>query len=204
MKKELKTQLTKEKIIKAAMAEFGTKGYSGASLNNICSEGISKGLLYHNFENKDALYLACIEHSFRKLTVFLKEENIGADFQRYIDARMRFWRENEQEARLFFETILQPPMHLNERIDKLRHEFDCFNQELYRNLLDEIHLRKDVDRQAALEYFTLMQNMFNAYFSSPAFCGLSFTDAAVIHEQELSRIFDFVLYGIAERKAELC
>lgn len=36
------------------MQEFGSKGYRGASLNTICEAGIPKGLLYHNFKNKDA------------------------------------------------------------------------------------------------------------------------------------------------------
>ena len=58
MKKEEKTGLTKERILLAAMEEFGEKGYAAASLNNICAAGIPKGLLYHNYENKDALYLA--------------------------------------------------------------------------------------------------------------------------------------------------
>jgi TetR/AcrR family transcriptional regulator len=57
MKKEMKTELTKEKILSAAMKEFGAKGYEGASLNHICETGIAKGLLYHNYENKDALFL---------------------------------------------------------------------------------------------------------------------------------------------------
>ena len=59
MKKAEKTELTKKKILHQAMQEFGSKGYRGASLNAICEAGIPKGLLYHNFKNKDALYLAC-------------------------------------------------------------------------------------------------------------------------------------------------
>ena len=64
MKKEEKTELTKERILTAAMEEFGEKGYAAAALNNICAAGIPKGLLYHNYENKDALYLACVKRSF--------------------------------------------------------------------------------------------------------------------------------------------
>ena len=72
MKKEAKTEITKERIMTAAMREFGEKGYFAASLNNICGTGIPKGLLYHNFKNKDALYLACVEKSFSALTAYLK------------------------------------------------------------------------------------------------------------------------------------
>ena len=95
MKQEKKTELTKEKIINAAIEEFGTKGYSGASLNAICNTGISKGLLYHNFENKDAIYLACVKRCFRELTDYLKQQDIGADFQKYMSARICYFSEHK-------------------------------------------------------------------------------------------------------------
>ena len=58
MKKDLKTEITKEKILKAATEEFSLYGFDGATVNQICQKhGISKGLIYHNFENKEELYL---------------------------------------------------------------------------------------------------------------------------------------------------
>lgn len=61
MKQSEKTKRTKEKIMAAAMEEFGTKSYDAASLNTMCIENqISKGLIYHNFKNKDQLYLQCV------------------------------------------------------------------------------------------------------------------------------------------------
>ena len=200
MKKEIKTELTKEKILTAAMEEFGTKGYAGSSLNNICNAGISKGLLYHNYENKDALYLACVDRCFRELTEYLKKAEIGADLSSYAQARLLFFREHEHQARLFFETILQPPVSLKKEICVLREDFDQFNQALYREMLDSIILRPDVTKDDAMQYFTLMQDMFNGYFSSPALCGLSFSDAITVHEEILSKLLDFMLYGIAERR----
>ena len=43
MKKEEKTELTRKRILAAAMKEFGENGYQGASLNRICDIGIPKG-----------------------------------------------------------------------------------------------------------------------------------------------------------------
>lgn len=58
VKKEEKTELTKERIIQAAVQEFGVKGYAASTVGAICSEyGIAKGLIYHNFKGKDDLYL---------------------------------------------------------------------------------------------------------------------------------------------------
>ena len=56
MRKEEKTRRTYERILSAAIAEFGTKSYDSASLTTLCNENqISKGLVYHNFKNKDEL-----------------------------------------------------------------------------------------------------------------------------------------------------
>ena len=187
MKKEEKTGLTKERILLAAMEEFGEKGYAAASLNNICAAGIPKGLLYHNYENKDALYLACVKQSFSILMNCLQEKGGDGGLQEY------------KEARLFFETLLQPPAALSEQITELKKEFDEWNRSLYRRLLSGITLRKGVTQEAAMEYFTLMQSMFNGYFSSPACSGMPFTDIVKAHETKLSVFLDYMLYGMAER-----
>lgn len=200
MKKEEKTKLTKERILTAAIEEFSGKGYSYASLNNICSCGIPKGLLYHNFENKDALYLACMKQCFTSFTAYLTEHSPGPSLHRYMNARLHFFQENEALAKLFFEAILHPPVHLKEQVKELKKEFDELNLVLYKSIIASISLREGVTEKNALEYFDLMQNMFNGYFSSPAYQSMAFHDMMDEHEKNLSRILDFMLYGIAERR----
>ena len=56
MKKEEKTKQTCEKIVHAATIEFGSRSYDAVSLNAICGKyQIAKGLIYHNFKNKDTV-----------------------------------------------------------------------------------------------------------------------------------------------------
>ena len=56
MKKELKTKLTQERIIEAALIEFSQKGYKAFGINELCkNHKISKGILYHNFSGKTEL-----------------------------------------------------------------------------------------------------------------------------------------------------
>ena len=56
MKREEKNQQTRRRIMDSALAEFAEKGYGGSSVNTICAaQGISKGIVYHYFENKDEL-----------------------------------------------------------------------------------------------------------------------------------------------------
>ena len=53
MKREEKSENSKERIIKAALEEFGQNGYVAASTNNMCkNHDISKGLLFHHYKKQ--------------------------------------------------------------------------------------------------------------------------------------------------------
>lgn len=199
MKKEEKTELTKKKILSAAIQEFGTNGYRGASLNAICQVGIPKGLLYHNFKNKDALYLSCVEWCFQSLTECLREAQIGNDLEKYMQVRIKFFREHKMEAHIFFDAVLQPPEKLYPEICMLKKEFDELNRELYREMMSSLQLREDVSYEDAMQYFTMMQEMFNHSFSCQNYGNMSLSDKIEIHERDLPKILDLMLYGIARR-----
>lgn len=200
MKKELKTKITREKILYSAMEEFGEHGYYAAKINNICKDGISKGLLYHNYKDKDQIYLACVKSTFDKIVYYLKKQKIEDDFKKYTSSRLKFFDENKYEARLFFESIIQPPRELIKEIEFIKKEFNEFNEEIIENILESITLREDVSKNEAKEYFKLMQNMFNGYFSSPAYSDRDISDIILEHEQKLSSMLNYMLYGIAEKR----
>lgn len=57
-----RSEETKTKIMDAAIKLFSTRGFSAASVDDICEEaGISKGAFYHHFESKQALFVALLD-----------------------------------------------------------------------------------------------------------------------------------------------
>lgn len=199
MKQSERTKLTKEKIITAATTEFGTYGYEASSLNNICSKyDIAKGLIYHNFNDKDTLYLACISRCFSAVIAYLKEQKTVVDLETYMSLRYRFFLEHPLYARIFFEAILQPPAKLKEKINEQRWEFDELNRQIYRSLLQKLTLRRGVSEAQAFSYFELMQEMFNGYYSSSAYAGADLSVVAAEHEKKLHQMLNLMLYGIAK------
>lgn len=76
MKQAERAELTRQKIIRAAMKEFGANGYRGGTIGNICKTGINKGLIYHYFSSKDDLYLECVKISCGKLVGQLEDAKI--------------------------------------------------------------------------------------------------------------------------------
>lgn len=204
MRKEEKTRRTYERIMSAAIAEFGVKSYDSASLTTLCNENqISKGLIYHNFKNKDELYLKCVEECFEKMTEYLKNseykaESIQESLHNLFQARQQFFKENPYYCNIFFNTVLQPPKHLYSRIHVLRQKYDDFNINCFRELLQQIHLRDGITIDAAMEYFMVFLEMFNGYFQSKS-CETEDIHALIEdHEVNLSKILDIMLYGVAK------
>ena len=69
----------KNRLINAAMKEFGGNRFEKASTNTIVKEaGISKGLLYHYFDSKEALYTYLFEYAINAVAVPIAEE-VGLD-----------------------------------------------------------------------------------------------------------------------------
>lgn len=199
MKQSERTEQTKEKIIAAAIEEFGTHGYVASSLNSICSKhDIAKGLIYHNFKDKDTLYLACTDRCFSVVTAYFEESNTHLSLELYLNLRYRFFSENPLYARIFFEAILQPPAMLKESIRVQRRNFDALNREIYRSALQKMTLRNGISEAQALSYFEIMQEMFNGYFSSSAYAGYDFSVVVTEHEEKLNQMLDFMLYGIVK------
>ena len=206
MKKEEKTRLSRERILKAALEEFGTKGYENASLNSMCAaHQISKGLLYHNFENKDALFLACAEACYRDMTEYLKAEvtepgDVRQEIQVMMDRRQSFFRAHPWYSRIFFQTVLQPPVHLQEKLREIRRTYDEFNAARFRAVLERLPLRKELSMEQAMGCFFAFQEMYNAYFRSRACEADDFDGLIRAHEVRLSDLLDILLYGIVSRE----
>lgn len=200
MRQEEKTELTKAKILGAAMEEFGINGYANGSINNICKKEINKGLIYHNYKDKDELYMICVKKSCERMIDFMDQENAESSMDQYMNARMRFFKENTSEAHIFFEALLDPPQHLKVQIREAMKDFEALNVRMYEKTISGLTLRENVSKEDALRYFSLFQEMFNVYFCSSAFQTMDFEEKIQIHESTIPRILNFMLYGIAERR----
>lgn len=204
MKQQEKTQKTRERILHAALAEFGSKSYDAASVNSICEAGqIPKGLLYHNFKGKDDLYLNCVKICYDAMTDSLKSQALAFQdakegMQQILMARQKFLAENPCYANIFFNTVIQPPRRLVRELAQMRKGLDDYFSQCCLDVLDCLTLRDGITKEAALEYFLMTSEMFNGYFQKKAEQGGDFRELIQDHEGRLSSIFDIMLYGIAK------
>ena len=193
MKREEKNRQTRRRILEGALAEFGRQGYGGSSINSLCAaQGISKGIVYHYFETKDALYLACVAECFDLLTQHLRAQltcagSAKAQLERYFRARLEF-----------FEAVTSPPEHLREKVQAVRREFDALNRETLEGLLCQLPLRASVTREEVADTFRQFQDFINARHSMAGSDPQEFEK----REESCRRALDLLLYGVIERKDE--
>lgn len=63
-----------ENLLEAGIDEFANNGLDRANINHIAQNaGMSVGVIYKYFEDKDRFFLACVEHSLKLLEVAIEE-----------------------------------------------------------------------------------------------------------------------------------
>ena len=199
MRKEEKTRLRREKIIAAALHEFASKGYKGFVINDLCkNDGISKGVLYHNFSGKSGLYLACVQESFEKaLAMFLGEEGQVPSLADYMERRHQFYQHYPEHSHVFFEAMIATPEELEVEIAPQKAIFLDLNEQVCQKLLSESKLKKTIDDKRAMAYLRLIQDMFRSYYLTVS-SDKSLMDLVSGYENQLSQLLDMMIYGIIE------
>ncbi|MEG0615561.1 MAG: TetR/AcrR family transcriptional regulator [Oscillospiraceae bacterium] len=206
MNREEKNLRTKQKIIDSAIVEFGKKSFGEASLNAVCKSGnISKGIIYHYFKDKDALYLACVKESYDALTKFLESDEYDfRDFKKgistYFLKRYEFFERYPHYSQIFFSSVMQKPLHLVGEIRELRRDFDEQGIRYYRAVLEHITLRDEVSEGEAIEYFSIVQEMFNGYFQTKSYEISDFNALIIDHEKKLSKLLGMMIFGIGREQ----
>lgn len=68
------TSTLKQRILDAAIHEFGVNGYHLTSLRTIAERtGSNKPMIYYHFQGKDGLYLAAVRHLLEELGAHVRE-----------------------------------------------------------------------------------------------------------------------------------
>lgn len=186
----------------SALAEFSRQGYGASSVNTICAaEDISKGIIYHYFETKDGLFLACVEECFQRLTAYIQEnmprpEDGENQLESYFAIRTKFFHAYPVYQRIFCDSVIAPPVHLREEIQKRKEGFDSLNVQILEQLLAPYSLRSSISKEEIIETFRQFQDFINIYYQT------SDTGDQVFErrEERCRRALNIFLYGVIERK----
>lgn len=203
MKQEAKSELARQRILDAAMREFSAKGYEGASLNAACAEnGISKGIVYHHFKDKDELYLLCVEGCFAAATNSLSET--AADIQGtaeerlngYFNARLRFFAQNPLYLGIFVDATFRTPRELAEKIAARREAFDRLNVSVLTALLEGKDLRGGLSPACIAEDLRMYIDYVHMRFRDALRQGGAAEQVLREYEERCRRQIGILLHGV--------
>ncbi|MBB4826239.1 AcrR family transcriptional regulator [Sporosarcina luteola] len=158
-----------QKIINSALEEFSTYGYSNASTNRIVKRaGISKGLLFYYFQNKQELLNFLFDYAIGYMMEHYVDQ-IDSDrrdfFERYQQQRTLKRSIYQENPYLFgflsgyyyqFRNEMELPVELEQRLTKL--EMDI-SEKLHSNL-DMDMFREDMELS---EVFTYIKWLLSGY-----------------------------------------
>ena len=193
----MKTQLTRERIIEAALIEFSQKGYKAFGINELCkNHKISKGILYHNFSGKSEIYLACVRESFQKAVSIIRGESGGIpSLVEYMERRHRFSKDFPHHSHVFFEAWLTAPAEIADEVAQEKAVFEDLNRQVSEKLLAESTLKDHISQEEALYYLTFIQQLFRSYYLAAS--GSQETSSlASQYENNLQKVLHLMIYGI--------
>ena len=119
MTQKERQERSRRAILQAALEEFGAAALDAVTMDSICANhGISKGMMYHYYANKDELFLACAADIFQALDGYLRRE-AGAlaelpvieAIKGYFLLRGSFFQGRPLEKHVFENAVPHPPKH---------------------------------------------------------------------------------------------
>ena len=148
---------SRRKILQAAIAEFGEKGYEAASTNHICRQAeISKGLLFHYFKSKRTLFAEALEQCLRDVES-ATEGPCAQDgaapgcMQEFFWLRMDFFAAHVHHFMILEEIFSNGTEASLPEVQPLRRRVDAIRSGRYRSFLDKHRLRPGISRETALD-----------------------------------------------------
>jgi TetR/AcrR family transcriptional regulator len=147
-----------DRIINAAIKEFAEKGYDRASTNEIVKEaGISKGLLFHYFQNKKQLYLFVFDYCYELVIgefykkINFQEKDFFMRMRQAVMVKMEMLTTYPDIFKFIQEVFMEESAEIKVEFDKKKTELTHINIEKAYEGIDYSKFRDDVDLNKILK-----------------------------------------------------
>ncbi|MGB9789244.1 MAG: TetR/AcrR family transcriptional regulator [Thermotoga caldifontis] len=203
---ERSTEVRNE-ILNAAIEEFAENGYEAASTNTITRRaGVSKGLLFHYFKNKEGLYIACYEHVLKwSQTQFedFAEKAKRLDFFEFL----REWGLRKIQLAIekpvyakFLLTVTNLPAKLRQKIVAMIKETLLSSFHVISQKIDSIELRQGLSKEDATMFVTIFfDGMAEFYLNQYRDRAIQLPEELDEIKKQMDRLIDVLKFGLLER-----
>ncbi|MBB6447221.1 TetR/AcrR family transcriptional regulator [Bacillus benzoevorans] len=150
-----------DRIVNAVMKEFAQKGYERASTNEMVKEaGISKGLLFHYFQNKKQLYLFLVDYCYDMVVaefykkIDLTEPDFFKRIREAVHIKMEMLTQYPDIFKFMEEAFLEDAAEIKPELEKKKREMTDINMGKFFEGIDYSKFRADVDLKIVLKIIT--------------------------------------------------
>ena len=172
----------RDKVFKAALSEFASKGYRGASMNSVVKAAeISKGSLFQYFRSKSDLFDGVVEIAVNQVKDYLKEvreRSASCSFperlQDLLRAGFAFIDRHPLLARIYFHLLQSGEAPFGaDRVSRLHKLSNEFLAQMIEEAIELGELRDDLDvERTAFLVNGLLEMLLRAYYTEHLAPGL--------------------------------
>ncbi|WP_134703040.1 TetR/AcrR family transcriptional regulator [Ammoniphilus sp. YIM 78166] len=199
--------MKKKQLLQAGLEEFAEKGYDLASTNAIIKKaGVSKGLLFHHFQNKKTLFLYIGERCMEYFFSYLESESssISADpLERLRDlnlVKMKLFIQKPLIYHLAIYLLVVKSEEIQEEADRFEQRFNERYFRFYLNGMNTEILRNDISYEKILAIiFESVEALTRRYVEK--YKQVDDKALALLEElyEDLTDYIDILKYGIYNR-----
>ncbi len=162
----------RRRILDAALAEFAERGFHRASTNSIAeAAGVAKGLVFHHFKNKDALFLAVSDEVIASLQRHFDDAMASAPadlfgrIKHWSSIKMRLMRQDPRLWRFLVGALEEAPRPLADDVRQRSERLIRANLPRFGEGLETSKLRRGVRVDDIMEtIWTLGQGLERGFF----------------------------------------
>jgi TetR/AcrR family transcriptional regulator len=204
-KREAESNLpARERLLVAALREFGEKGFAGARVEKITRDAkANKQLVYHYFGNKEALFKSVLERAYREYTgdalrLSIESADAKTALRLFVDTMFR-----PSSATVYFNQILQDENRFGARhVKPLRSVKQTYVEviNLVRTILAKGEVegvfRRGIDPR---EFYISLVGLFNLRTVNAKTLGAAIgvpLDTKAGMARSRAEAFDLILHGI--------
>ena len=148
VKQKERKRISRSRILDGAVKLFAKEGYANCSTTRIAKEaGVSYGLLYYHFKNKDEILLSIIESGLERLKAGYDSDKLSgnalADIADFLDRyAIRF--QNERDFWFVYSSITFDPKVSLESLKDLENEYSKLQNSFLIKLFEQLGIENPV------------------------------------------------------------